>query len=186
MRRALLSLVVAVGLVGCGNDRTSAPDIGLIRAPGGFRTVDYPKADLSLRIPRSWRVEAGEGDRVTTVAAGLGQITVWRFARDEPLPVTRTHLENARKALVAQVEQRDPTFDVTSSRIIRREGLRAVEIVGVGTNQGKKRTTRSLHAYGNGAEVVVDAYAPPDDFARVDKQTFRPVLRSLRLQTRKS
>ena len=41
---------------------------------------------------------------------------------------------------------------------------------------------RSLHAYGRGAEVVLDAFAPPKDFARVDEQTFAPVARSLRLR----
>ena len=40
---------------------------------------------------------------------------------------------------------------------------------------------RSLHAYGHGAEVVVDAFSPPEDFARVDMQTFAAVARSLRL-----
>ncbi len=177
-----MSLAAAALLVGCGNDRTAPPDIGLISAPGGFRAVDYPKHRLSLRIPRNWRVETGAGNRVTTVSAGFGQVTVWRFERDDPLPVTRTHLDNARKALIAQVEARDPTFGVTSSRLILRSGLRAVEVVGVGTNQGRRRTTRSLHAYGRGAEVIVDAYAPPKDFQRVDEQTFRPVLRSLRLR----
>ena len=40
---------------------------------------------------------------------------------------------------------------------------------------------RSLHAYGHGLEVVLDAFAPPRDFARVDEQTFGPMARSLRL-----
>jgi hypothetical protein len=184
--RALLTLAAAVVLVGCGNDRTSPPDIGLIKAPGQLRTVAYAKAGVSLKLPTNWRVEPGDGDRVTTTSAGFGQISVWRYARDEPLPETRTHLANARKALIAQIEARDPTFDLTSSRLILRPGLRAVEIVGVGTNQGARRRSRSLHAYGHGAEVVVDAYAPPADFARVDKQTFRPVLRSLKLRAARS
>lgn len=186
MRRALMSLAVAVVLAGCGNDRASPPDIDLIKAPGGFRPVAYPKQGLSLRVPLRWRVDPGEGNRVTTLAAGSGQISVWRFARREPLPVSRTHLDNARKALIAQVQARDPTFDLTSSRLILRPGLRAVEIVGVGTNLGVRRTTRSLHAYGRGAEVIVDAYAPPKQFARVDAQTFGPVLRSVRLRAARS
>lgn len=177
-----MSLAATVLLVGCGNDRTPPPDTSVIRAPGGFRTVNYAKDGVSLRMPVKWRAEKGQDTRVATVSAGFAQITVWRFERKDPLPVTRTHLQNARKALIAQVEARDPTFDVTSSRIIRRGGLRAVELVGVGTNQGARRTTRSLHAYGRGAEVVVDAFAPPKDFARVDEQTFAPVLRSLKLR----
>jgi len=181
-----MSLAAAVLLVGCGNDRTAPPEIGLTKAPGGFRPVAYPTHGVALRIPNNWRVEAGEGNRVITVNAGFGQVTVWRYVRDEPLPRTRTHLHNARKALIAQVQARDPTFELASSRLIMRPGLRAVEIVGVGTNQGARRRSRSLHAYGRGGEVVVDAYAPVKDFPRVDEQTFRPVLRSLQLRAARS
>jgi hypothetical protein len=181
-----MSLVAAALLAGCGNDRTPPPDVSLIRAPGAFRTVIYPASGISLRMPTRWRAEMGEGTRVATVSTGLAQITVWRFAREEPLPVTRTHLDNARKALIDQVKARDPTFVVSSSRVILHRGLRAVEIVGVGTNQGKRRRARSLHAYGRGAEIVVDAFAPPKDFQRVDEQTFRPVLRSLKLRAPRS
>jgi hypothetical protein len=33
--------------------------------------------------------------------------------------------------------------------------------------------------YAHGAELVLDAYAPPAEFARVDRTVFRPLLRSL-------
>jgi hypothetical protein len=33
--------------------------------------------------------------------------------------------------------------------------------------------------------VVVDAFAPPDVFARVDREAFRPLLRSLRVRAPK-
>jgi hypothetical protein len=41
---------------------------------------------------------------------------------------------------------------------------------------------RSTHLYAYGAELVVDAYAPPGEFARVDRRVFGPMLRSLRVQ----
>jgi hypothetical protein len=44
---------------------------------------------------------------------------------------------------------------------------------------------RSLHAYGHGLEVVMDAFAPPKEFARVDRQTFGPMTRSLQLRAPK-
>jgi hypothetical protein len=40
---------------------------------------------------------------------------------------------------------------------------------------------RSTHIFSHGAEVVVDAYAPPRFFPKVDKTAFKPLLRSLRV-----
>jgi len=182
VRRALTCLAACVLLAGCGNERTPPPDIGVIRAPGGFRTVQFPRAGLSLDAPRKWLQSAGDGHRVATLSAGEGQIAIWRYPRSEPLPQTRAQLHATRKSLIAQVKARDPTFDLMSSRLVLRRGLRAVELVGVGTLQGVRRSIRSLHAYGHKAELVVDAFAPTKDFPRVDEQTFRPVLRSTKLR----
>lgn len=44
---------------------------------------------------------------------------------------------------------------------------------------------RSTHVYADGAEIVVDAFAPERDFRRVDAQVFRGVLRSLHITTPK-
>jgi hypothetical protein len=160
VRRALICLAAAaVILAGCGNDRTPPPDIGVISRPHGFEPFTYRKEGIRVRVPVNWRVTNGVAPQVFAVASGDGQI-----------------------ALVAQVQARDPTFDVQSTRLILKDGLRAVELVGVGTNQGARRSVRSLHAYAHKGEVVVDAFAPPRDFARVDAQTFQPVLRSLTLR----
>ncbi len=185
VRLALLSVVAAVLLAGCGNSQTPAPDTGLIAAPSAFRELKYPAEGITFRAPANWRVFQGVDPQLTTVAIGDAQIAVWRYKRSEPLPETRSQLHAARQALVAQVESRDKTFELTSSRLVIKKGLRAVEIVGQGTNQGERRSVRSLHAYGQGYEVVVDAFAPPKDFARVDEQTFAPVGRSLRLRAPK-
>jgi hypothetical protein len=40
---------------------------------------------------------------------------------------------------------------------------------------------RSTHLYAHGGELVVDAYAPPGEYAKVDRAVFGPLLRSLRL-----
>jgi hypothetical protein len=183
VRRALISVLAATLLVGCGNERTSRPDIGQIVDPGTFRDLKYADLGISLRTPNRWRTfDADAPPQVATIASGDAQIAIWRYERAEPLPVDRAQLKAARQALVAQVEGRDKTFELTSSRLVIKPGLRGVELIGQGTNQGERRSVRSLHAYANGYEVVIDAFAPPRDFARVDRETFGPVSRSLRLR----
>jgi hypothetical protein len=187
VRRALIFALAAVALLGgCGNERTPRPDIGQIVDPGTFRDVKYAELGISIKAPNRWRLFGGDAPQVATIASGDAQIAIWRYQRAEPLPVDRAQLKAARQALVAQVEGRDKTFELTSSRIVIKPGLRGVELIGQGTNEGERRSVRSLHAYKDGYEVVVDAFAPPRDFARVDKGTFGPVSRSLRLRSPKS
>jgi hypothetical protein len=186
VRRAPIAIVAVVLLGGCGNDQTSAPDIGRIPPPKVFRDAKFAQQGIFFRAPTNWRVIEGEAPQVATVAIGDAQIAVWRYERTEPLPETRDQLQAARDALVAQVQARDTTFRLKSSRIVMKEALRGVELVGSATNQGLRRRVRSLHAYGQGAEVVVDAFAPPKVFARVDEETFGPVTRSLRLRKPRS
>jgi hypothetical protein len=185
VRRTVTGLAVAVTaavvLAGCGNAQTKPPNIGRIPAPAGFRDQVFIKDGIFFRAPRNWRVIEGQPPQVATIAAGDAQIAVWRYRRTEPLPETRSQLKAAMKALIAQVMARDATFRLDSSRIVVKRGLRGVELVGHATNQGQRRRVRSLHAYGRKAEVVVDAFAPPQDFPRVDEQTFGPVARSLKL-----
>lgn len=186
MRLALLGIVAAVLLAGCGDSRTPAPPAGRILAPAGFRDVSYPEAGIKLRAPDNWRIFQGTAPQIATIASGDGQIAIWRYPRTEPLPVTQAQLKAARHALIAQVEIRDKTFRLTSSRIVVKPGLRGVELVGQATNEGERRFVRSLHAYEHGAEVVVDAFSPAADFARVDRETFGPVSRSLKVRVPKS
>ncbi|MGI8731276.1 MAG: hypothetical protein ACR2LK_15080 [Solirubrobacteraceae bacterium] len=184
MRLVPLCLVAAVLLVGCGNDQTDPPDTGRILAPSSFRDVAYPVAGIRLRAPANWRLFEGEGQQVGTIAIGDAQIAVWSYERSEPLPRTRSQLNAARKALVDQVERDDPTFELTSTRLVIKPGTRAVELIGRGTNEGQRRAVRSLHSYRGGREVVVDAFAPPEEFARVDEETFGPVSRSLKVSAK--
>ena len=185
-RRISIALVMLAALLtgGCGNDRTPVPDLSVVPAPKAFREAFFDEQGVRFRAPTNWRVVPGTDPQVATVAIGTAQVAVWRYPRTEPLPETRAQLNAARDALVAQIESRDPTFKLTSTRLVLKPGIRAVEVVGVGTNrtnQSVQRSMRSLHAYGRGAEVVMDAFAPPKDFARIDEQAFGPMSRSLKL-----
>jgi hypothetical protein len=176
---------VAVLLAGCGNDRASSPELGLIPTPKAFQATPFLAQGVQFRSPTNWRVVKGEDTHLATVAIGDAQVGIWRYVRDEPLPETRDQLAAARQALVAQIESRDPTFKLTSTRLVLKPGFRGVEVIGSGTNltnTSVQRSMRSLHAYGRGAEVVMDAFAPPKQFSRVDKQTFGPMTRSLKLR----
>ena len=44
-----------------------------------------------------------------------------------------------------------------------------------------RRKVRSTHIYAHNAELVIDAYAPPGDFAAADREAFQPLVRSVRL-----
>jgi hypothetical protein len=82
---------------------------------------------------------------------------------------------------VARVEARDPSFSLDRSRVTRRGGAAAVELTGRQTIDGRPVRVRSSHVYFEGAEIVLDAYASPGDFPRVDAAVFEPALRSLTL-----
>jgi len=182
--RALTTLIVAAVvavLAGCGNDKTNAEDVGSIPAPKTFRDAVYTEDGVRFRVPDNWRIVPATAPQIATIAAGEGQIGVWRFPRKEPLPQTAIQLDAARQALIKQIEKRDPTFRLTSSRIVLKKGFKGVEVIGEGANQGQRRVSRSLHAYANDSEYVLDGFAPVKDFARVDKQTLARVARSLKL-----
>jgi len=187
VHRLLVTLVAgaAVLLAGCGNARTPVPELGLIPAPKDFRDAPFKAQGVQFRAPTNWRIVTGDdATQLATIAIGDAQIGIWRYERTEPVPETRAQLGAARQALVAQIERRDPTFKLTSTRLVLKPGFRGVEVIGVGTNLTNgsiQRSLRSLHAFGHGMEVVMDAFAPPRDFARVDEQTFGPMARSLRL-----
>jgi hypothetical protein len=56
-----------------------------------------------------------------------------------------------------------------------------VEIAGIGTVAGAKRSLRSLHVYANGAETVVDCIGPLGDSKAFTATICDPVISSLNL-----
>ncbi len=181
MRRPAVLLLLAAGLAGCGNARTQPPDVATPRAPAGKRTVRLAPAGIAFVAPRNWAPLAPETPQVGGIQSGTATLAIWRYPRSEPLPAGRAELRQARRRLVAEVRRRGPQVQIRSSRITQRAGAPAVELVARQPVAGVQRDVRSSHLFARGAEVVVDAYAPPAQFRRVDTTVFEPLLRSLRL-----
>lgn len=169
-------------LTGCGNERTPVPDVGTPVDPVNRRPVVLEPAGVSFEAPGNWQDTEARGPLVGGIESGPAIIAVWRYPRAEPLPRTRAELDRVRELLVERVRARDPSFSLAGSRLTRRAGSPAIELTGRQTIDGRRVEVRSAHVFAGGAEIVVDAYAPPADFERLDPTVFRPVLASLRLR----
>ena len=182
MRRPAVLLLAALALLpACGNDRTDPPDVTTPASPSGTAPASYPKAGISFQSPRGWNLDEGDAPLIATVQTGQATVAIWRYPRSEELPKSRLELQAARDALVDAAKQRDPTFQVIKSAATKIAGKPAVQIRAKETVDGRRRTVRSTHIYADGAEVIVDAFAEPDVFRRVDAEVFRPLLLSLKL-----
>jgi hypothetical protein len=176
--------LLATGLLaGCGNSRTPVPDVRHPDAPVGGRPVVLKEAGVRFTSPGNWGPLPALGARAGGIRSKTATLAVWRYPRSEPLPTTDAAIRQARDRLVERVKTRDATFELRSSEVSRRDGARAVELVGRQTIAGLPFMVRSTHVFHDGAEVVLDAYAPPEDFERVDRTVFVPVLDTVELGT---
>jgi hypothetical protein len=180
MRR--LPILACLALAGCGNQQTQPPDVTEPVRPAGSATFSYDRAGVRLTAPGGWHVQSGQPPLVATIQSGTAQILVWRYPRTEQLPTTKAQLSQARDLLLQAAKARDQTFKEAGTAITKVDGHPAIQVRGTETLSGQARTVRSTHVYAFDAEVVVDAFAPTDVFTRVDKDAFRPVVRSLRLR----
>ena len=185
MRRLAVCLAAAA-LAGCGNRATPVPETVTPEQPAGSRVVRLPAAGVRFTAPFNWSDLPAQGVRVGGIRSRTATVAVWRYPRSEPLPATRAALEQVQGLLADRVRKRDATFRLRSSEVVRHGGARGIELVGRQTIAGLPYEVRSAHLFADGAEVVVDAFARPGDFARVDGAVFRPLLRSLRLGSPRS
>jgi hypothetical protein len=144
-------------------------------------TVSLPDHGVTFERPKEWHYTPGTAPLLATLTSGEATIAIWRYPRTEPLPETEEELTAARDALVGAAKARDETFKETKAKATRAAHLPAVVIVANETVAGHARTVRSTHVYGNGGEVVVDAFAPPNMFPKLEDPIFRHVVRSLRV-----
>lgn len=183
--RVLLVLLVLMSAIvaGCGNARQPAPDVALPGPAFGSEQVSYPQAGITfVRAPAGWSRTDGQPPVVATIATGQATIGVFRFPRPGlSLPKTRDELNAAARALKAAALARDPTFTEIARARLKVDGRPAIQIRARETVDGQPRTVRTTHIYAFGGEIVVDAYAPEQDFRRVDAQVFRPLVATMKI-----
>ena len=179
VRRASIVLCL-VALAGCGEERKTPGDVAHADAPSGFRETTVDRVTFSR--PSNWSDLQPAPPMAGGVRSKTATVAVWRYPRTEPLPTDAAALEQARTALLDRVRQRNPTFVVRSSEVTDLGGARGVELTGRQTVAGFIVDVRSAHVFDDGAEVVVDAYAPPGDFARVDRTVFARLIASLKVR----
>lgn len=184
MRRALplaLVAVLATGASGCAERRTPPPDADRPGKPFGFAPVRLEEAGLALGAPRGWNYREPEGPQLAVMNTGTGVVSVWRYPRAEPLPDEPDELDAALVNLTAAARARDPELLVLDESTGRLDGKPAVTLTVSTEIAGRRRTVVSTHAYAFDAELVVDAYAGPREFFRVNAQTFQPLLDSIEI-----
>jgi hypothetical protein len=180
-RRLGIALAALALLAGCGSSKKDAPSTNTVSTSGKTVPVSVPEAGVTFKAPSDWRRQKGKAPLVYAVQTGQATLALWRYPRSEQLPTTHAALSDAKLALVRQIRKRDPSFKVTKAKLLHVGSKRAVQVLGTGAIAGNRRTIRSTHIYTEKAEFVVDAYAPPTVFDRVDRQVFAPLLDSLEI-----
>lgn len=181
LSQAAAAGALALVLAGCGNDRTQPPDVTTPAPPLGSNAERFDAQGIAFASPAGWTLQRGTPPLVATVATGRAVVSIFRYPRTEPLPRTRSELDDAAEALAGGAKQRDGTFAERARGRVRVDEQPGVVLRGTQTIAGQPRTVRSTHVYAFGGEVVVDAFAPAQDFKRVDAEAFRAIVRSLKL-----
>ncbi len=188
--RSILLALCAALLAGCGSSHsggaataTNVSTAVVPAAPGGFATFRYP--GFSVQLPRAWRITRGtSGALLVAAQSGAATISVWRYPRRQPVPLTHASLMRAMGALVAATQRRHPDFRLVHARVAPVAHHGGIELVGVETLGGRRQQLRSTHLFVDQAEVVVDAYVAPPLFPATDQSAFLPVVYRLRVSHR--
>ena len=182
MRLALLLVAGAVLLAACGKEQEPAPRVFEVKPPRGERITEFPQAGMTITRPRNWSLRRREEPGVFELLSGEAIVTGWAYLREEPLPETAEQLEAAKDRLIEEIEERDPEFELRSAVTGEVAGSSAIEVEGEQVVSKRRLATRSVHIFEGKVEYVVEAIAPPDDYALVERRVLEPLLRSLELE----
>jgi hypothetical protein len=150
-------------------------------APQGSRTADFPGAGVSLEHPANWKLRRRDAPGVFELVSGEAIVAGWAYPREEPLPETGTELEAAKDRLVEAIEGRDPDYRIRKAVIRDVAGAPAIDVSGEQVLSRRDLRTRSVHVFTGGVEYVIEAIAPPPDYALVEERVLTPLLESLEL-----
>jgi hypothetical protein len=157
------------------------PDLARPVAPHGVRTLTYAKAGIILMAPANWAVAPQKSPEVATVNSGAAVVALWRYPRTAPPPTTGATLAQTRSELIRSARSSDPSLRVIRSQLGHLHGAPTIILEATERIAGHERRVRSIHMFVSDEEAVVDEYAPPDIFARVDPLVFSPLRQSLTL-----
>jgi hypothetical protein len=167
--RRLASIALLSALSGCGTQPLPTPDPLDVKPPQGSMTSSNRQLGLTWQVPRNWRRAVRKPPGLFRLVSGGAEV-----------PADAAALRAAKDALVAEIMRRDPAFRVASTRTRTVAGLPAIEVDGTQTLLGREIRTRSVHVYKPPVEYVLEALAPPADFAKAADGVLEPLLGSLR------
>jgi hypothetical protein len=181
-RAVLLLLVCLPLLAACGEEPDDPPAVFKVKAPRGEKVEEFPAAGMTLTRPKNWRLRRRDAPGVFELASGEAIIAGWAYPRDEPLPDTDADMEAAKDRLVDAIHERNPDYRVRSAVVTELAGAPAIDVEGEQVLSRRTLRTRSAHLFLGDVEYVIEAIAPPADFALVEERVMTPLLDSLEVE----
>jgi hypothetical protein len=174
-------IAVSLALGGCGGGAVVDPSLAAVASPAGFTVVSYPAAGVKLSVPRNWTTTPEPAPMLAVFSSGPAVMSLWRYPSTHPALTEPSQLQTALGRLTAAIRAREPSVRVQATGISRVDGDGAVIIDATERVNGRLRRVRTEHVYVDGAELVLDAYAPVSQFPTVDHAVFSPTRKSLAL-----
>jgi hypothetical protein len=136
---------------------------------------------VALEAPQSWTRIDEPPPLVAVLTSGSAVVALWRYVRARPLPSASAQLSAAARSLIGAVRAGQPAIQIIRTRVVRLGGAPGIELDALERIRGQLRRVRSTHLYRGQSEIVLEEYAPVDQFHSVDHAVFSPLRHSLRI-----